>query len=251
MEQSFYDEYFRIENRHWWFIGRRRVIGAAIHRELGAANGRRILDVGCGTGAMLPHLRRFGDVEGIDSELAAIEHCRRRGEKAVQHVPGLPFPFAAESFDLVTLLDVIEHVDDDVAMLAETRRVLRPGGIALVTVPAFRLLWGDQDEIAHHRRRYTRPELVATLERAGFSVRRSTYFNTLLFPPIAAIRVGRRLAGHKPARRSDFRLTRPGRLNELLARAFGAEARIIERIDLPFGVSAMALAQRRAGSAGR
>ena len=246
MDQRLYAEYAELQDRHWWFVGRRRILSAVLEAGLGRRDDRtRILDIGCGTGTMLDALGRFGEVDGVDTEPAAVEFCHRHGHPRVELYSGGRLPHPDGSFDLVTMLDVIEHVDDDQTMLGEARRVLRPGGIALTTVPAYRWMWGEQDEVAHHKRRYTRPELRDSLDRAGFDVSRAGYFNTLMFPPIAAIRGARRLRPGPPAMRSDFNLTRPGRLNSVLARVFAGESRIVARRDLPFGVSILALAVRR------
>jgi SAM-dependent methyltransferase len=244
VDQDFYSRYYEYEDSHWWFLGRRRVFLRLLDRYLApAANGRqrRVLDVGCGTGTMLRELRRYGAVKGVDADEQAVQLSRRRGIEDVEQVDPGPLPFGDGSFELVTALDVVEHVDDDVAMLADLRRVLVPGGTLLVSVPAFAFLWGAQDEIAHHKRRYRAPELRERLLEAGFEIRRLSYFNSLLFPPIAAIRV---LRPFKPgsAARSDFEMTKPGRLNAVLARVFAAEAPLVERMNLPVGVSIVALA---------
>ena len=191
MEQRFYDEYARVQDAHWWFVGRRQVIRSILEGALDSRgrDSRRILDVGCGTGANLDLLRHFGSVEGVDSEAAAVEFCHRRGEQAVRYAPDSRLPFADASFDVVTLFDVVEHAADDQALLREAARVLRPEGYVLVTVPAYTWMWGAQDRISHHYRRYTRPRLLASLSAAGFEPLRSGYFNTLLFPPIALIRL--------------------------------------------------------------
>jgi SAM-dependent methyltransferase len=246
VEERFYEEYARIQDNHWWFIGRRAIFRAVLESGLDppTAGERQILDVGCGTGTNLRELRRFGAVKGIDSELAAVEFCHRHGEKQVEHVPEGQLPFSDSSFGLVTLLDVIEHVPDDQVLLGEVRRVLTPGGRILVTVPAYAWMWGAQDEISHHYRRYTRPGLLASLVRAGFDPLRLSYFNTLLFPPIAAIRLLRRLRPAPAALRSDFELNHPGPLNSLLARLFCCEAPLLRRTSLPFGVSVIGLASR-------
>lgn len=243
MEQRFYREYAEIQNQHWWFVGRRRVITSVLESALdGGAGQRRILDVGCGTGTMLGALRGFGDVHGVDTEPAAVEFCHGQGEAQVELSPGGRIPHPDGCFDLVTLLDVIEHVDRDQDLLEEARRVLAPGGAIFVTVPAYMWMWGAQDEISHHRRRYTRRQLVASLNEAGFAVRRASYFNTLLFAPIAAIRLARRLWPAPAETRSDFELNRPGRLNSMLTRVFGSEAGLVSTRELPFGVSIFALA---------
>lgn len=244
MEQRYYEEYARVQAAHWWFAGRRRIIGSLLERGLPAADrGRRILDVGCGTGTNLDELGRFGRVEGVEAEAAAVEYCRGHGGWSVTEASGDELPFDDDGFDLVTLLDVIEHVPDDATILGEARRVLRPDGRVLVTVPAYTWMWGAQDEISHHYRRYTAPRLRASLLGAGFEPVRVTYFNTLLFPPIAAIRLLRRLRPRRGEARSDFELNEPGRLNSMLARTFGLEAPIVARASLPFGVSVAALAR--------
>ena len=242
MERSFYAEYFEIEDRHWWFVGRR----AVILRALAAAGARGpVLDAGCGTGTMLRHLERFGEVQGVDADPEAIRFCRERGEQRVCLVPAaaaLPFPDA--SFGLVTALDVVEHIEDDAAAMAEIARVLAPGGMALLTVPAFPSLWGRQDEIAHHVRRYRANGLRRLVTGPGLELEHLTHFNTLLFAPIAAIRLARRVVPQRGELRSDFELTRPGRLDGLLARLFAAEAPLAARRRLPFGVSLLALARK-------
>ena len=217
MDEAFYRSYFEIEGRHWWFLGRRRLFLRLIEDRFGARRPIDMLDFGCGTGAFLEHLERFGAVSAVDSDA---------------------------SFDLATTLDVVEHIDDDVAALAELRRVLRPDGVLLVAVPAFMFLWGKQDEVSHHKRRYTARTLRAALHYAGFAVERTSYFNTLLFPPIAAVRVGRRLLRRPGSAESDFDLG-PAMLNRALGALFGAEAGIVARRSLPFGVSVLALARPR------
>lgn len=248
MEERFYEEYARIQDQHWWFTGRREIIVGALAESLAGApsDGRRLLDIGCGTGTMLAEFGRFGTVQGVDGELAAVEFCHRRGRPEVQQATATDLPFDDASFDLATLTDVIEHIDDDRAVLAEAARVLRPGGSVLVTVPAYQWMWGRHDEIAHHKRRYTRPRLLAALADGGLETVRTTYFNTLLFAPIAAIRLFGRLRPTAPQdARSDFELTKPGRVNSLLARLFASEAALLRRTNLPFGVSLLAIARRR------
>jgi SAM-dependent methyltransferase len=245
MDEDFYPAYYELEGRHWWFLGRRRLFLRLLERDFPpAARPVEVLDFGCGTGAFLEHLERFGPVSAVDSDERAVAFCHARGRDEVQLVPpGAPLPFADDAFDLVTTLDVIEHIDDDVGALAELRRVLKPGGQALVAVPAFMFLWGKQDEVSHHRRRYTARSLRRALEAAGFAVDRTSYFNTILFAPIAAVRLGRRLLRRPGSAQSDFELG-PAALNRALGAVFGAEAGLVARRDLPFGVSLLALARK-------
>jgi SAM-dependent methyltransferase len=193
---------------------------------------------------MVRELQRYGDVQGVDADEHAVRLCRRRGIEAVERVRPGPLPFEDGTFDLVTALDVVEHVDDDLGMLRELGRVLAPAGTLLISVPAFRFLWGPQDEVSHHKRRYRARELRERLDAAGFDVRRLSYFNSFLFPPIAAVRVLRPFDPGATEMRSDFEMTQPGRLNALLARVFAAEAPLVARVDLPVGVSILGLATK-------
>lgn len=249
MRKEFYAEYFELEDKHWWFVGRRRLLLKLLGRVFRPADSnapREILDVGCGTGTMLQHLSAYGNTTGADADAEAVYFCRRRGLENVLQLTDATLPFERGAFDLVTMLDVLEHIDDDLGMLGEVFRVLKPDGLLLATVPAYRFLWGAQDEISHHKRRYRAKELEARLEQAGFSLLKLSYFNTLLFPFIAAIRLGRKIVPGQPAElKSDFTLTNAGFLNQLLASIFAWERHLITRFDLPFGVSIVALARKR------
>jgi SAM-dependent methyltransferase len=243
MRLEFYSTYFALEEEHWWFVGRRRIFTELLEKWLAADRPLQVLDFGCGTGAMLSRLDRFGTVTAVDAEAEAVRFCRQRGRERVLHVPaGAALPFEDDSFDLVTALDVIEHIEDDATALSELLRVLRYSGSALITVPAYNFLWGDQDEISHHYRRFTAKSLRETLERAGFTIEHLSYFNTFLFLPIAAARLTRRLRRPPRGDRTDFTLAEE-RTNRLLTHVFGAESRLVKRYRLPFGVSLLALAR--------
>lgn len=247
MKKEFYAEYFQIEDKHWWFIGRREIFLRVLDKYFRKARGnghRRILDVGCGTGTMLRYLSRYGRAQGVDADEGAIEFCHERGITEVQHVEGMPLPFEDASFDLVTALDVIEHIDDDRGTLRELYRITRPGGMLMISVPAYMFLWGAQDEISHHKRRYLAPEIRERVTEAGFTIRRLSYFNTLLFPAIAGIRLVRPYKPGSTKLKSDFTMTKPGLGNTLLGRLFSLEAGMVTRANLPFGVSILCVAQK-------
>jgi SAM-dependent methyltransferase len=246
LREDFYDEYYEVEDRHWWFRGRRRIVLAVLDKSLRpGASGytRRILDLGCGTGTMLGHLRAFGDAEGAEADQRAVELCRRRGEGRVRLLESDKLPFREDSFDVLTALDVLEHIDDDAGAMREVARVLRPGGIFLATVPANPWMWGPQDEISHHFRRYRARELRRRIVDANLSLMRLTHFNSILFGPIAAVRLARRLRPRPAEVRSDFELTAEGPMNDLLARLFALESGWLRRRNLPFGVSLLAVAR--------
>lgn len=246
MEQRYYAQYRELEDSHWWFRGRRAILRRILADRLASEPGRLVLDLGCGTGAMLPELARHGAVHGADADPEAVRFCRARGFSDIELLDSQALPWEADTFGAVTAFDVLEHLDDDRGMVAEIRRVLRPGGCLFLTVPAFMLLWGPQDEISHHRRRYRASQVRALLSGERLELEKLSYFNTLLFPPIAAIRVGRRpfVKSERSTAKSDFTMSRPGRMNDLLASVFSMEASLVARRNLPFGVSILAVATK-------
>jgi SAM-dependent methyltransferase len=242
MEQHTYSIMYEVEGKHWWFAGRRRIITGFVEevcREFGKPP--RILDVGCGTGANLQMLAQFGAAEGVDVSADALEFCRSRGLAEVRQGAAENLPFPDDSFDMVTGLDVVEHLDDDIAGLREMRRVLSSNGRAVLFVPAFMFLWGVQDDISHHRRRYTLPELKQRLEEAGLVVERASYANITFFAPILIGRVLMRLTGWRPASENNITI---GALNGLLGRILGAESWWLRRLSFPFGVSIICVARK-------
>src|SRR5882672_23781 len=232
-----------VEDQHWWYVGRRRIIASWVEgvcREIGKRR-PRILDVGCGTGANLQMLSQFGVAEGVDISSEALEFCRARGLSKVKQGAAETLPYEDASFDLVTGLDVVEHLDDDVIGLAEMRRVLRPRGRTLLFVPAFMFLWGVQDDISHHRRRYTVKELEQKLRDAGLTIERMTYANLSFFLPILIGRLLMRLTGIRPSSENNITI---GALNGVLGRILGAEGWWLQRLSFPFGVSIVCVARR-------
>ncbi len=243
MEQHTYSIMYEVEGKHWWFTGRRHIIAGFVERacrDLGKVR-PHILDVGCGTGANLQMLSRFGVAEGVDVSVAALDFCRARGLAKVKQGAAESLPYEDAAFDLVTGLDVVEHLDDDIAGLKEMRRVLRPGGRAVLFVPAFMFLWGVQDDISHHRRRYTLPGLKRKLREAGLTVERTTYANLTFFAPILIGRLLMRLIGWRPASENNITISA---LNGLLGRIFSVESWWLRRLNFPFGVSIVCVAKR-------
>lgn len=247
MQEHTYEIMRRVEDAHWWFAGRRRLIETAVERALDkmppTGEPRKILDVGCGTGANLELLAKYGDCEGVDVSDAALAFCRDRGLSRVHKGAAEALPFDDGRFDMVTALDVVEHLDDDVKGLSEMRRVLRPGGYAVLFVPAFMFLWGVQDDVSHHRRRYTLPALRASLTRAGLTPAWDSYANLTFFAPILMGRALMRVTGLKPASENNINVDA---LNGLFGRVLGAERHVLRRSRLPLGVSAVAIARRDA-----
>lgn len=247
MESRYYETYYRHETEHWWFRWRFRLIQDVLdHLEL--PGNARMLDAGCGTGQMLKTLQRRGSAVGLDISPEAISFAASRGaENLVLGTVTAP-PFPEGSFDVALALDVIEHVDDDRAMLNGLRSLVKPNGAVVITVPAFESLWGEHDVINHHRRRYRVGELRDRLGRAGLEVDRVTYCNTTLFPLVCVMRWSQRLVRRLRPARSDQANSDlhgyPKIINEVLYRLMLLETRVLRRVDMPFGVSILAIARR-------
>jgi len=243
MQSHHYPILYQVEDTHWWYVGRRRIIRSLVEKICGTLNNPnpRILDVGCGTGANLKMLADYGTAEGVDISSQAVDFCRERGLDSVKLGAIEQLPYENNSFELVTALDVIEHLDDDVAGLREIRRVLRPDGRVLLFVPAFMFLWGVQDDVSHHRRRYTLPRLLSAVEEAGFAVEWSSYANISFFLPVLLVRSVMRWLGLRAATEYGINISP---LNGLFSSLFAAERFILERGRIPFGVSAVCIARR-------
>ena len=224
MKTAYRDVTLGVEDAHWWYRGRRLVIDAVLERDE-MRRRARILDAGCGGGGNLELLSHYGSVTGLESSPEAAERARARGVGDIVEGSLEAMPFPAGGFDLAVTLDVLEHLDDDVAGFRELRRVVAPGGRLLVTVPAYPRLWSLHDEVNEHRRRYVRRTLVGPAEATGWRVVRVTNFNLGLLAPAAARRVVERMR-RDPSSRSDFEVTPPWLDRPLLA-PFRLEARWI------------------------
>lgn len=241
MDRNYELQTHQAEDRHWWYRGRRSVLERVI-ADLRLPARARILDAGCGSGRNMIELARHGTVTGVELSSASAELARARGAGEVIEGSVLEMPFESGSFDLAVSLDVIEHLQDDLAALRELRRVVAPGGALLVTVPAYQWLWSGHDEINHHHRRYTRRTLQRVAEQAGWETVRTTYFNSLLLPVAIALRVLDRLS---PARATESSLdlwVPPAPLNWLLQRPLELEAEVIAHGGrIPAGLSLLTL----------
>jgi SAM-dependent methyltransferase len=234
-----------VDEHHWWYRGRRRIVEVELRRLPLSGHGR-VLDAGCGSGRMLLELARYGHVSGIelDPDAASVASSRRVGEVRVGPLEELPW--ADGTFELITCLDVVEHTPDDRRALAELRRVCRPGGWLLVTVPAYQALWSAHDVANHHYRRYGRRTLRRAAVQAGWSVCRMTSFNMLLLPPAAAVRLLHRRRRPEAGYRPDLTLG-PRWLGPLLELPLRAEARWLSAgRRLPAGLSLLAVLQNPA-----
>ena len=241
MNVAEYERLFRAEESQWWYAGMRAISFSLLDAATGPAPGR-FLDSGCGTGVNLAHLGRRGRAVGVDLSEEAIRFCRGRGVTAVRGSV-VALPFRGDAFDCATSFDVLYHrwVTDDGAAVRELARVLKPGGLLLVRVPALQMLWGAHDEAVHSRHRYTRREVERLLAQAGFEVLRATYANFLLFPLLAVRRTLDRVSGRHG---SDVEFL-PGPLEWAFRSLLELEARLVRHVSLPIGGSVFALARKR------
>lgn len=237
MKEIHYESLYKHELNHWWFKTRRKLARTLIMRHT-AGTALEILDIGCGTGALLHELADVGHVYGVDCSQTAVTYCKNRGIKNVilGDITSIPFPDG--QFDVVLALDVLEHIDDDTAAVHEIRRVLKPNGVAIIFVPAFMFLWGSTDIVSEHKRRYTELSFVSTLKRGGLEVVRSSYFNFFLFLPITAVRLAARLFSRGGMNENDMGNSF---INNVLHMIFSLEVRLLPYVSFPIGVSIMAV----------
>ena len=241
MDPAYYERYAQVEDGHWWFRARRRIVGRVLDG-LRLPDGARLLEAGCGTGGNLAFLARYGRLDAFEIDARARELAGARGVTKVKD-GALPdrIPFSGP-YDAILMLDVLEHVQDDRAALVALHQRLAPGGALVMTVPAFPFLWSRHDVVNHHFRRYRRTGLVDQLREAGFHVQHATYFNTTLFPLVAAARVIGNLRGQTGG--SDADVIPSPLVNRLLETVFGGERFVVPHMRLPFGVSILAVARR-------
>ncbi len=237
-----YRIFFNIQKQHWWFVIKKEIILDAISLYTKLKPNSQILDIGCGSGLMLNALEKIGITNGMDMSSEAIAFSREIFSGPVKQ-GSLPknVPYPENSFELITALDVIEHIDDDTASLVTIKNLLSPSGKAIITVPAYMFLWSKFDEMNEHKRRYTLRELEQKLKNAGLQVENISYFNSLLFPIIFLIRKLNNIIGRDGISDVDM----PGYLvNQTLKRIFGLEKFLLRILKLPFGVSILAIVKK-------
>lgn len=242
MYEHEYDAMYRLEKSYWWYVARRELAEELLNGEINGRDSVRILDVGCGTGANVTAFARLAPTVGIDASMEALHFCQNRGIKTVVMSPLEDLPFACDTFEIVTALDVLEHTDDDLRCLREIHRVSKRMGFVLITVPAYGFLWSEHDEALKHRRRYTAHELRNKLAVTGFQVIRTSYFISTLFFPILALRIWQGLRKDSTHPRTSIYVL-PKWINSTLVGLLTLERKLFHRINIPFGVSIVALAR--------
>ncbi|WP_242147828.1 class I SAM-dependent methyltransferase [Sphingomonas sp. BAUL-RG-20F-R05-02] len=242
MDRIVYDRMAAHDSTHWWYRARRDILADYLTREGQLPAQARILEIGCGTGHNLPMLAKFGSVEAIEIDPAAREIASQRLGQPVGSAP-LPTLTGVErgAYDLIAVLDVVEHIEDDVAALKAMAECLKPGGKILITVPAHQWMWSAHDTVNHHHRRYSKATLEKAIAAAGLKSRKLGYFNSLLFPLAAASRIAGRLRGKDDSDDSPP----PKLVNSVFETIFRWERHLVGRVPLTPGVSIVTLASPR------
>jgi len=242
MNIKMYRIFFEIQKKHWWFVTKKEIVLDTIERYQTKSNDTKVLDIGCGSGLMLSALQNVGQTFGMDMSDEAIGFSKEifRGKVERGSLPD-KIPYPENFFNLITALDVIEHIDQDIDALKALRSRLTEDGKAIITVPAYMFLWSAFDDMNEHKRRYTLTELNTKLVQAGFTVEKITYYNTLLFPIVFVVRMLNNVLKRDGA--SDVDMPNAP-LNFVLRMIFGMEQYLLRYINLPFGVSILAVVRK-------
>lgn len=247
MNREEYEVMYQVEDTHWWYLGMERITRRLLECALPSDRGTRslkLLDAGCGTGAVMKYLACYGEVTGFDFSAEALKFSRRRGHPRLTQASVTELPFAANQFDLVVSFDVLCEIGvDDLRSLRGFARVLKPGGLALLRLPAYPWMRGQHDAAVHLAHRYTRGELTAKLRASGLTPLHTSYANTFLFPIAAAKRWSERF---RPRQQGSDLTLNPGVTNGLLRAVLSAEAPLVKSSGLPFGLTVIALACKEA-----
>jgi SAM-dependent methyltransferase len=246
-----YEKMYNQENTYWWFQGRKHILFKMIRHYDLLKNGKaRVLDIGCGTGLILQGISGESCAIGVDFSAKALSFCEKRNLKNLVRGDVRDLPIATSSVDLVLALDLLEHIEDDKGLMNEIRRVLRPEGYLLATVPAHRYLWSEHDEALHHYRRYSKTDFRDLVKKEGFTLIKYSYVISLTFLPILIFRLIQKACRFfKPSKNKPKThiIILPEGLNALLIRILEMEAGILKHQNFPFGVSLLCIAQKGAG----
>lgn len=241
MREKHYSGIFNIEKKHWWYRVRRSIVHDIISKNLTISEGFNILDVGCGPGLLLTELDGYGFVYGADVSPLALGYCRSRGVANLEQCSAEKLSYPDNFFNLLTCLDVLEHVEKDKKAIEEIIRVLKHGGSAIIFVPAHRYLWSITDTLSNHLRRYSKKEFVRLFEFPNISIKKISYFNTFLFLPISIVRLGVRYL-HIPMNSENFFFNKY--TNTALFCIFKFESLLLRHFSMPFGVSILAVIKK-------
>jgi 2-polyprenyl-3-methyl-5-hydroxy-6-metoxy-1,4-benzoquinol methylase len=248
MDESLYHLFYEQEEHHWWFAARSEIVREIIGRYGNVRSGDTVLDIGCGTGAMLKALADDYKVVGLDTSPLAVKYSMQRGCEDVFQMAVEDFPRDRFRVKAALLLDVIEHIEDDVAVLKAAREIVEPDGRVVITVPAHMWMWSAHDVVNHHKRRYSKAGLKVALARAGLEPVKLTFYNMWLFPLLAARKLIDRMLSHDSAHLTDQQPNRA--VNTILRNIFASERHLLRAVNLPVGVSLLAVARPARGNVG-
>lgn len=241
MKKYLYKDLYDLEEKHWWHISKRRIVQNLIKRYNKIID-PKILDIGCGAGKNTEELLKYGKVWGIDNSEDAVRFCKKRGLKNVKLSNAEKTDLKTSSFDVITLLDVLEHTDDN-RTLKEMQRILKENGVIILTVPAFSWLWSKWDEALHHKRRYTLKDLISRIEDHNFKVIYATYLYSFLILPALIVRRIKEKFFYNKTYPTDFQLSNPA-VNLIMSFLSEMEFKLAQRIPLPFGTTILIIAKK-------
>lgn len=241
-----YKLFYEIQKKHWWFVSKKKIVSIFIEKILIDKNKQelKILDIGCGSGLMLEKLTEYGSVYGMDTSEEAISFSKEiySGDIRKGSLPN-DVPYQNNFFDLIVALDVIEHIDEDLMALRVLEAKLTRSGKAIITVPAYMFLWSKFDDLNEHKRRYTVSELKDKLESAGFNIKKISYYNSFLLPAVCIVRLFNKFL----KRNAESEMDMPSEyVNYLLRQIFSSEGIFLKKVNFPFGVSILAIVEKRA-----
>lgn len=246
MEEEVYQQNAKLEDNNWWHVARRKIIETTIEKYIGKTPSNAIvLDIGCGSGGNFDLISKYyKNIYGVEASSCVMEIAKQKYPDINISQGDLPdnVPFSDNYFDIIFLLDVLEHIEDDSSALKTIFKKLKPGGYLILTVPAFNFLWSHHDEINHHKRRYSLGELTSKIRKNNFKIKCESYFNTLLFPLIALVRLVKK--GNASLKNKSDIFAMPGVINSLLTNIMSSEKFFIRNNKLPFGVSIIVVAQK-------
>ncbi len=249
MNEKEQKRYYELGKHYWWLKGKYLLIDKFISLYLNKIKKNEIgnlklLDFGCGPGNMLDYLIKYGNVYGVDSSLDAIEFCRYRKYKNISIISDLPLKFNNESFDIITAIDVLEHIEDDEKNITELYRLTKQNGLVFITVPAFMLLWGDHDELYFHKRRYLTSHIKNKLIKNNFKILKISYFESIYFIPLLLVGKVKKILRRKSSVKQDDFYKFPEFINKILTYTITWEYYLLKKINMPFGPSIIIVAQK-------
>lgn len=237
-----YKKMAELENSYWWHVGRKRIINQQL-KSLKLKKTTSILNIGCGTGGMIPLFEQYGTVTNIDVSIEAVKYCKDLGYKDTIKFNGKRLPFSAGVFDVIVATDVLEHIENDSKALKEWYRVLKPGGKLIITVPAYQWLWSEHDESLHHFRRYTASGLHNLVNNNKFTVLKRSYIIVFSFPLIVLYRLIASIS-KKPGEKQTSYVILPSIINKFFIYLLAFEGRLLKYINFPYGTSVLIEARK-------